>query len=302
MTSTVSGTSVAFSLPSVGGIWTWKVQANNLSAAGQLYEVIDIITPYGPFTSTMIPIPGEVITEMANSIVSIQQQFAPFMILDPLSHTTFSLVITEGDPNSDIGTITVLNAGAFGSFMTVIATPGAPWLSVSPSSVQDIGKNGYAVFDCVLITTPLLASVSPYSGTIILQDNRTPSTFIPIIVNVTVLPRPVITSLPTTVSLVFISSTGTPGGSQSVVISNSGPADSSLSFTLAKLGSSNWLNFTPTSGGPLVSGGSVTSVFSIVAAAAAGLVPGTYIERVRVSSPNASNSPIDIVVNLTVMP
>jgi hypothetical protein len=301
MVTEISGTSIEFSLPSVGGTWSWKVRANNLRAAGQLYEVVDVITPFGPITTAAIPLPGEVISAMANSVLDVQAQFAPFMVLAQGS-TSFSIIVTEGDPNSEAGTASVYNGGAFGSFMTVVATPGASWLGVSPSSYQSIGKNERATFGISLLSTTLLASGSPYSGVVNLQDNRVPPTNIPFTINVTVLPRPVIACIPSSISLSFMSSTGVPGGSQQLTISNSGPVMSSLEFTLVKVnGNSPWLDVVPISGGPLASGQSEIITVSVIAQGARGLAPGTYMETIRIHSDNASNSPIDVGASLVVI-
>lgn len=300
MATEISGTSIEFSQQSVGGVWSWKVRANNFRAAGQLYEVVDVNTPYGPLTTAAIPLPGEVVSAMAGSILDVQAQFAPLMVLGQ-STVTFSIVITEGDPNSEVGTATVYNGGAFGSFMTVTATPSTSWLSASPSSYQNLGKNERATFNLSLLSSSLLASGSPYSGVVNLQDSRTSPTIIPFTVTVTVLPRPLIVSSPSSIGLTFISSTGTPGGSQQLTVTNNGPATSSLDFDVSSLQSSTWLGFTPTFGGPLAVGSSSIITISVIPLRAQGLSPGSYTDTLRITSTNASNSPVDVGVVLTVL-
>lgn len=297
----ISGTSIEFSLPSVGGTWSWKVRSNSVRAAGQLYEVIDVITPYGPITTAAIPLPAEVVSAMAQSVLDVQAQFAPLMVLAQGS-TTFSVVITEGDPDQEVGTATVYNGGAYGSYMTVTATPGASWLSASPASCQDMGKNQSATFNISLVTATILSSGSPYLGVVNLQDNRVPPTVISFIVSVTVLPRPIIGYTPSAISLSFMSSTGVPGGSQQLVISNTGPVMSSLEFTLAKVQNAAWWDFIPVSGGPLAPGETEIITLSVVPSRAQGYTPGVYTDAIRITSRNASNSPIDVNVSLTVMP
>jgi len=295
----VSGGCYKFSVESVGGSWSWAVQANNTQGAGQLYQVTDINTPYGPLTVIDVPIPSDVIVGMADSITDVQGQLAPLMTLIG-STTSFNVVVTEGDPNVAVGSVTVMNSGAFGSFMTATATAGVQWLSVSPSSHQGIGKNEQVTFDIVLMPASLLATDSPFSGTVTLQDNRVPPTQIPITVSATVLPRPEISVNPSSLGLTFMSSTGVPGGSQQLTISNSGPILSSLEFTLASINNESWLSFVPTSGGPLAYGESSIVTVSVSASGAGGLVPGTYSDTIRVSSTKASNSPVDVPVTLTV--
>jgi len=301
MATVISGTSIEFSQSSVGGTWSWKVRANNLRVAGQLYEVIDVMTPYGPLTVAAIPLPGDIVAAMAASIVDVQAQFAPHMILAQGS-TSFSIVITEGDPNSEIGEASVYNGGAFGSFMAVVATPGAAWLGVSPSSYQDIGKNERATFDISLLSATLLSADSPYSGVVNLQDNRVPPTNMPFTISVTVLPRPIIGYSPSAITLSFMASTGVPGGSQQLTISNIGPVLSSLEFSLIKVNNSPWFTLTPVSGGPLAPAQTEIITLSVVTSGANGLLPGTYTDKLRIISRNASNSPVDVDISLIVMP
>ena len=300
MGTVVSGGCFEFQVESVYGTWRWLIRANNLQGVGQLYELINIATPFGPLFQTQVPIPGAVIEAMAQSLSDVQDQLAPLMILVPPSPTSFNLLVTEGDPDQEVGAAEVQNAGAFGSFMTATATPNVPWLSASPSFAQGIGKNEKVTFSLSLFTATLLQSGSPYSGVVNLQDSRNPPTVIPIIVNVTVLPRPVFSVVPPQISLTYVLSTSTPGVPQTTTIENVGPVGSQLSFTVAKVNNNSpWLDIAPLSGGPLASGVTSQLTFSVVSAQAPS-APGTYQETVRISSPNASNTPVDVVVQLTV--
>lgn len=299
MATVVSGGGFDFQVESVHGVWSWRVRTNNLQGVGQLYEVINVTTPFGPLFNTQIPIPGDVVSSMAQSILDLQSQLSPLLAVVPPSSLSFSILITEGDPNQAIGTTEIQNVGAFGSFMTVTATPSVAWLSATPGFVQGIGKNEKAVFSLSLLTSSLLQSGSPYSGVINLQDNRNPPTVIPITVTVTVLPRPVISITPAQIDLTYIVSTSTPGGSQSITIENAGPVGSVLNFDVAKVsGGSTWLDITPTSGGPLESGNTDQVTFSVVVSKAPS-APTVLQETVRISSSNASNSPVDVIVRLT---
>lgn len=296
----VQGGGFEFNIPSVGGTWSWRVLANNQQGVGQLFQVTEINTPYGPLVNAQIPLPGDVVTAMADSLVQVQQQLSPLLALVQPAQTSFTVTITEGDPNSAVGTVSVQNAGAFGSFMSVTATLSVPWLQASPASFQGLGRNEQATFNISILAASLLSSASPYSGTIVLQDDRNPPTAISIIVNVVVLPRPVIAATPVQINLTFVLSTNTPGSSQQLQVMNSGPLSSVLNFTLAKLNNASpWLNFVPSSGGPLAPLASSLVTFSIVTAGVP-RTPGTYKEKVRISSLNAANSPVDIDVNLVV--
>lgn len=300
MGTVVSGGGFEFQVESVHGVWRWLVRANNLQGVGQLYELVNITTPFGSLFQTQIPIPGDVVEAMAQSLHDLQSQLAPLMVLVPPSVTSFNLLVTEGDPDQAIGSVEVQNAGAFGSFMTATSTPSVPWLSASPNFVQGIGKNEKTTFSLSLLTATLLESGSPYSGIVNLQDSRDPPTVIPVTVNVTVLPRPVISVSPSQVSLTYVLSTSTPGGAQAVTVENAGPVGSQLDFTVTKVNNNSpWLAITPLSGGSLASGATDQVTFSVVPGQVP-LVPGLLQETVRISSPNASNSPVDVTVQLTV--
>lgn len=301
MAANVSGGCFKFDTESTGGTWAWTVRSNNLQGLGQLYEVIDITTPWGPFTIAEIPLPGGVVTAMADSLTQVQDQLAPLLALVDPTVTSFNITIVEADPNQDIGSVAIMNSGAFGSFMTAAATPNSPWLEVTPSSVSGIGRNEQATFDISLLTATLLNSESPYNGKVTFQDNRTPPTLIEVSVTATVLPRPAISTSPSSISLSFFSSTGVPGGAQQLTVQNSGPVGSTLEYTVAKLNNTSpWMNFTPTSGGPLSSGQSDIVTISVNTSGASSLTPGSYSDTLRISSTRASNSPVDVLVTLTV--
>lgn len=298
----VSGGSYEFALASVGGTWSWAVRANNVQGAGQLYEVINVRTPYGPIERVASPIPGDVILEMAMSVQSVQGQLSPMLALVSPGTTSFTITIVEGDANQVAATVPFQNAGNFGSFMTVNGTPGAPWLQVNPTSVAGIAKGEQGAMTVTLLTSSLLNSGSPYSGSVSLQDNRSVPTVIVLTFNVVVLPRPSIGVSPPALGLSYFLSTQSSGPSAILTVSNSGPVTSSLNWSVAKLlNSSPWLSFTPSTGGPLASGGSSNVTCTLVPS----LVPqvvGTFQETLRVTSPNASNSPVDVPLVLTVNP
>lgn len=302
MAADVSGSCFKFNTESTGGTWSWTVRSNNLQGLGQLYEVVDIYTPWGSFYIAEIPLPGDVVSAMSDSLTSVQDQLAPLLALVNPSSTMFNVIIVEGDSNQEVAEIAIMNVGAFGSFMTATATPSAAWLSATPSSITSIGRNEQGTFTISLLTSTLLNSGSPYSGTMTIQDNRVPPTLESITINVTVLPRPTIGTSPTSISLTYNSVTGVPGGAQQLTITNSGPASSSLEYIVADLNNNmTWLDFIPTSGGPLASGISDIVTLSVDSARASSLTPGTYQGTMRVSSTNATNSPVDITVTLTVV-
>jgi hypothetical protein len=297
--ATVAGSKFSFSTQSVGGTWSWSVQADNTLGVGQVYQFVDILTPYGPLFQVEIPIPGDVIQEMAASLSEVQSQLAPLMALVQPTGAPFNLIIVEGDPNQAVGSVDVQNVGAFGSFMQATATPDSAWLSADPSIVQGIGKNEVAGFNISLLTATLLASGSPFNGNVNLQDNRDPPTVIPIAVTVTVLPRPIIGTSPAQLDFSYVLSTGVPSGALAITVENTGPAQSSLEFAAAAVDGSSWLSIIPTSGGPLDSGQTAQVTVSLNVSGIP-LGAGTYTDSIRISSGTASNSPVDVPVVLTV--
>jgi hypothetical protein len=297
--ATVAGTKYSFSTQSTGGTWSWSVQADNTLGAGQLFQFVDILTPYGPLFQVEIPLPGDVVEEMYNSLVEVQAQLAPLMSLVQPIVTPFTVIIVEGDPNEEVGSVEVQNVGSFGSFMQVTATPGAAWLSADPSTVQGIGKNQTTSLNISLLTATLLSSGSPYNGSVNLQDNRNPPTVIPVSVVVTVLPRPAIGATPAQLGFTYTVSTGIPSSALSITVENSGPAQSTLEFTVAAMNGSAWLAITPSSGGPLDPGQTAQVTVSINTSRVP-IAPGTYTDSVRISSSTASNSPVDVPVTLLV--
>ena len=301
MGSTVAGGGFRFSQISVGGTWFWSVTADNITGAGQLYYVRDIETPFGKLTDGVdVPIPGDVVIQMAQSMSQFQQQLAPLIALVSGQSTTITATVTQGDPASQVGAINIINAGAFGSFMTASASPTVPWLSASPTTIQGIGQNQQAQFSFILDPTTLQTAPTPYTGTINLQDNRSPATIIPIQIVVNVLPQPSISVNATNICMQWTLLTGANSGSQQLIITNSGPVGSTLGFIVGKVqNASPWLAFSPTSASGLASGQSASVTFSLVP----GGIPqicGEYFETILISSQNAANSPIAVQVSLIV--
>ncbi len=300
--STVSGSTFSFQQISVGGVWEWSVQALNNSGLPQPFQIVNIITPYGRFADADIPIPGDVITAMAQSVLSMQGQLAPLLALVN-GINTFNILVTEGDPLLYVASVSVQNAGAFGSSMNATASPAQPWLGTSPSFLNSLGKGDQGIFNISVNPATLLASGSPFSGTVNLQDNRIPSTVIPITIVVTVLPRPAIQVLDGPITFTYSLSTGTVGmGAGTVRILNAGPPNSVLNFTLGKTQNcSPWLQLSTLSGGPIAAGGQV-SVSATLLPAQVPMLAGTLTETIQVMSTNASNSPQTFDVNLIINP
>lgn len=295
--TTVAGGGFFFERVSVGGTWRWTVRAANIQGAGQSFQVVDILTPFGRMTDASIPLPGDVVISMAESIVEYQQQLAPRLALATGVPSSFAVTVTEGDAPSLVGEVIVVNSGAFGSFMDATATSGSPWLTVS-GPVRGLGKNQTGRFTIRVLAQSLLAVGSPHSAVVFLQDGS--GNAIPVSVSVTVLPRPSVAVSSLSVGLSYSISTMVASGAQQLDVSNSGPAGSVLSATVAKVQNcSPWLSVSPLSVGPLASGESSQVTFSVLSAGAPS-VPGTYTEIVAVSSRGAGGSPQNVTVTLTV--
>lgn len=298
MSSYVSGGGFEFSICSVGGNWTWKVVVSNIKKYGQTASITDINTPFGKLYDVNSPIPSEVITAMYESMVEFRSQLDPMLQL--VSPTHFIFTVTEGDPIANVGDIIFTNAGAFGSFMNVSASPGASWLIVNPPSVLGIGKNVQGRTNVQVNPATLLSANTPYITSVNLQDNSNTPTAVTVPVTINVLPKPQITTSINTVNLTYDLTSQIPGGPVTVTVTNSGPLTSILNFTLAKIQNiSPWLLISPTYGGPLNSGDSSPILFSVIPSGVP-QIAGLYSETVKVVSSNASNSPVLITVNLTV--
>lgn len=300
MGSSVAAGGFKFSHASVGGTWYWTVRADNVRGAGQLYQVVDVTSPFGGLAASSIPIPGDVVLKMAESIQDMQAQLAPLIALVAPGTTTFNITVVEGGSTVVAATVPFQNAGAFGSFLTATATPSAAWLKSVPGSIVGVGKNEQGQFVIQVNPATLLATGSPYSGTVSLQDNRPTPTVIPLTFNVTVQPKPTISVDVTEVVLTYSLTTLAYNGPLNATVTNTGPAGSQLSIAAAKVQNlSAWLSFTPSSLGPLASGASAAIAFSFVPAGAP-TVPGTYTETVRLTSTTATNSPKSVLVKLVV--
>jgi hypothetical protein len=299
MTTTVSSGGYEFNHASVGGKWYWKVVANNVVGAGQLYQVTDIRSPFGPMASSMIPLPGDVVQKMADSLSEMQSLLAPLIALVTPGDTAFAVTVVEDGPTSTGAVTPFLNSGAFGSFLTATATPDVPWLTATPSSVVGVGKNEQAQFTISVLPADLLAVDSPYVGHVNLQDNRATPTTVVITMTVTVQPKPVIALDASEIVLTYSLLTETAGADGVLTVTNDGLASSELTAIIAKVqNASPWLSFTPSSVGPVTSG-SATVTFSVVPSGVPAQT-GTYTETILVSSSTASNSPQTVSLKLTV--
>jgi hypothetical protein len=227
-----------------------------------------------------------------------QQVQSSIYLVSP-SPALFVLTVTEGSSPEDVGDVIIMNNGAFGSFLTANAVPGAAWLSTTPTQAVGISQNLTATFGVRVDPSQLYASESPYSGSITISDQSNSNMLSTVSVVVTVLPKPVISVLPLTVTF-SIAVGSSSSGISILTVSNVGPVTSTMTFTVAKVNNTSaWLSIDPISGGPLIGGESTTVSLSIVAGAVPQIV-GVYNDTIRIQSPTASNQYIDIPITLNV--
>jgi hypothetical protein len=280
------------------GIWRWTTRVD-VSLGTPQYEVREVKSPYGTLRD-MIPIPGPVIQAMADSIATVQQAFAPAIMLSPSGTLAFTL--NQGQGVSTPQTITITNNGVFGSLLAATITTSAPWLQVTPANVTGLAFNESGTFNVTADSSALLAINSPYSGTVTVQDSSASNSPQTIPISVTVLPPATISVSPA--ALVFTVSSPLPPNpfppvpSQTFTLSNTGPAGSQLTYLIQKLiGNSPWLtSFTPFMGN-LAS--TQSQPVTVAVAPPPNTYPGTYTETLRVSG-FSTNMIQDVSITLVV--
>ena len=298
MSASISGGGFYFELNSVGGKWSWKVVADNITNLGQLFYVSDIKSPFGPLYDVNSPIPGDVVLAMSDSLNTFKTQLSATLAL--VSSSSVTLTVSEGDTIYDAGLINFTNSGALGSFLSAAATSSQPWLSANPASILGINKNQVASTRVHVNPGIMISASSPYTGVVNLQNLDSPLSVIPVVFTVNVLPRPSILLDQSNVYFTYNISSNTLSGPIIIGISNDGPLTSILNGYISKVQNrSPWLNLTLNSFGPLDSGDSTSFTMSLNTSGIT-KIPGTYTETISVSSINATNSPALINVRLTV--
>ena len=281
----------------LSGIWRWTTRVD-VSKSAPCFEVRDVISPYGTLADRT-PIPGTIIQAMADSISQIQSSFTPTILL---SSSSLSFTLNQGQGMSAPASVTITNGGVFGSLLATTLTTSAPWLVVTPANVTGLAAGESGTTSVTVDSTSLLASGSPYSGTVLVQSQGASNNPQTINVSVTVLPLATITLSPAGLSF-YVSAPVPPNPyspvpSQTFTISNTGPTGSQLSYLVQKLiGCSPWLvSYTPFQGN-LASTQSQNVTVGV--APPCGMVPGTYTETLRVSG-YSTNMTQDIPVTLTI--
>src|SRR5262249_47186805 len=142
--------------------------------------------------------------------------------------------------------------GSYGSLLAASITSSAAYVKTTPANVSALAVNSAGMFDVNADSTALLASSSPYSVQLTVQDPSASNNPQTIDVTLVVRPKATISLIPDDLSF----NVSGPGGGpwptippQTFQVVNSGPSGSVLGFQIQKLtGNSDWLSFTPTFG------------------------------------------------------
>ena len=278
------------------GIWRWTTRMD-ISGASPAFVVYNIVSPFGILRDS-IPIPGPVVTAMAESITELQAQFRPAILFGPPSLLTFNVDEGRGFSPQQDGLLT--NTGVYGSLLDASLTPSATYLSVSPAVIGNLGFQESGTF-LVSVDSTLL-TVGTYNATILAQDDTATNNPQSFPVTIIVRPKATISIVPVTLTFNVVKPLTGPFPvlpNQVFTITNTGPAGSVLEFLVQRLNcaSESWLTgFTPTSG-TLLSGQSQNITVQVAPIITLGT--GVYQDTLRVSG-YSNNSFVDVSVVLTI--
>ena len=285
-----------FNFQVVQGVWRWTTRMD-VSGASPSFQIRDIISPFGVLRDS-IPIPGEVVEAMGESIDELRSQFQPSILIGPPASLSFE--VDEGRGFSATQEALVTNNGIYGSLLDVALIPSAPYLTVAPANLGNLAFQESGSFDVSVDSTDLTPGT--YNATVLVQDDSAVNN--PQSLPVTVVVRPKATIDITPLTLTFnvvkpLSGPFPPIPNQIFTIENTGPLGSVLEFLVQRLTclSENWLvAFSPTTG-TLLSG--QTQNITVEIAPVETLPTGTYTETLRVSG-YSTNSYVDVLVTLIV--
>lgn len=286
-----------FELATAAGKWRWTTRLD-VSGYGPVYSVRDIRSPYGLLRDS-IPLPGEVVSSMAESIDELKSNFSSHILAGPPSSLTFT--VDEGRGYSEPQSVIITNDGVYGSILGASVTQSAAYVRVTPANIGNLAANESGQFDVDVSSTSLLATSSPYSETLTIQDPG--ATNSPQLVPVTIIVRPKATISTDVVLLTFtatkpLSGPFDPVTPQTFTVQNTGPSGSVLDFEVNKLtGLSPWLTGIVPSTGLLASSG--TQVVTVTVVPPSTLGWGTHTEFLRVAG-YSSNSYIDVEIRLVI--
>ena len=284
-----------FEVSLASGAWRWTTRVD-VSKAQVQTEVRDVITPYGLLRDS-IPIPGEVVQAMADSIQQVLLAYPPSILLDPVS---LVFVLDEGRGVSASAPIRVTNNGILGSLLSVQITSSAPYVIAMPANIGGLVANASGSFDVSVDSTYLLASGSPYTAGLTVQSSAASNSPQVIPVAVTVRPKATISPAPTALSFYVgapFAGDFPPIPSQQLSLFNSGLGSSVLDYQIRRLVGVPWLaSVSPVYGS--INGGSMQPI-TVAVAPPNGMLSGVYTETLRITG-YSSNMSVDVVVTLNI--
>lgn len=280
------------------GKWFWTTRVD-VSQSVPSYLVRDIKSPYGLLRDS-IPIPGEVIQAMADSIVELKSNFSPAILIGPPTSLVFE--VDEGRGYSDPQSVLITNSGVFGSILGASLTSSAAFVKVSPSTVGGLAVNESGDFTVEVDSTGLLAASSPYPESVVVQDptaTNNPKT-VPVLINVR--PKALITSSSILVTFNVVRPLNGQFPqipTQTFNVGNGGPAGSVLEYDIRALTGlcGNWLRSWLPSEGTLQSGDS--EAITVNVQPPYGMLQGTYSEKLRIIG-YSSNNYVDVEIQLVI--
>lgn len=279
------------------GRWRW-VTVFDISGPVAVIRVESIQSPYGILRDS-IPIPGEVVASMAESIDTVQQQFPPSILLGPPTVLTFT--VDEGRGYSDPIQTILTNNGSYGSLLSANLVSSDPCVKVSPANMGSLGFNATGLFEVSVDSATLLSGSSPYAATVSIQDNYAPNS--PQVLPITIVVRPK-AEVSVTPSVLAYTVTKPLSGDwpvlpvQTFQVSNSGPAGSVLDWQVTRMGSSTWITSITPSTGSLASGAHATVSVTVVPDSRV-MAGTTYTEILRING-YSSNEYADVEIRLQV--
>jgi len=280
-----------FQVVLTSGRWKWTTRVD-VSQSLATTQIRDVITPYGLLRDT-IPVPGEVVQAMADSITEVQQSYTPSILLNPMA---LQFVLDEGRGVSAAQSVQVTNNGVFGSLLGTSITSSAPYVFPIPANVNGLAANESGSFDVSADSTNLLSMGSPYAVLLTVQSSQ--ATNSPQSIPVTVVVRPKATILTSVTTLTFnvtapFTGPFPPIPSQQFLLSNSGSASSVLDYQIKKLSGVPWLvSFAPVYGS--INGGGGQPI-TVVVAPTQNMTHGSYTETLRITG-YSSNMVQDVQV------
>lgn len=296
LASNIQTQDYSYAIQVPAGTWRWTTRVD-VSQATPQFQILNVVSPFGLLRDS-IPLPGQVVQSMANSITELMTAFAPTIVLSP---TSLTFTLDEGRGFGQPQVVTVSNGGVYGSLLAVSVTSDSAFMQVSPANVSSLAFNSSGQFSVTVDSTTLLAADSPYTAELTLQDVNATNNPQTIPVNIIVRPKAVISLSP--LALNFHVTRNVDGTfpaipSQTFQVQNAGGAGSSLAYQIQKLtGISPWLvSFSPPYG-TLASSASQT--VTVVSQPIPNMQCGVYTDSLRVSG-YSTNSYQDVVVTLTI--